>query len=146
MLIRKAVLGLAVLSLATPAAIAQEANAERYTLEKSDSGFVRLDEAGAWLYQRPGPAARKLGSALLGLAPRMMRALGVLGTLAMFLVGGEILAHALPSLEERVAVWVEGSNGVTSYLVHAAVNCTLGLLAGACAAGALQLVKRLRRK
>ena len=26
-----------------PAAIAQEANAERYTLEKSDSGFVRLD-------------------------------------------------------------------------------------------------------
>ncbi len=43
MLIRKAVLGLAVLSLATPAAIAQEANAERYTLEKSDSGFVRLD-------------------------------------------------------------------------------------------------------
>lgn len=43
MLIRKAVLGLAVLSLAAPAAIAQEANAERYTLEKSDSGFVRLD-------------------------------------------------------------------------------------------------------
>ncbi|MBA4796077.1 MAG: hypothetical protein H2043_01640 [Rhizobiales bacterium] len=43
MLIRIAVLGLAVLSLATPAAIAQEANAERYTLEKSDSGFVRLD-------------------------------------------------------------------------------------------------------
>ena len=43
MLIRIAVLGLAVLSLATPAAIAQEANAERYMLEKSDSGFVRLD-------------------------------------------------------------------------------------------------------
>lgn len=43
MLIRKSVLGLVVLSLATPAAVAQEANAERYTLEKSDSGFVRLD-------------------------------------------------------------------------------------------------------
>lgn len=43
MLIRIAVLGLVVLSLATPAAVAQEANAERYTLEKSDSGFVRLD-------------------------------------------------------------------------------------------------------
>ncbi len=43
MLIRKAVLGLVVLSLATPAAVAQEANAERYTLQKSDSGFVRLD-------------------------------------------------------------------------------------------------------
>ena len=110
------------------------------------AGIVRLDEAGAWLYQRPGPAARKLGSALLGLAPRMMRALGALGTLAMFLVGGEILAHALPWLEERVAVWVEGTSGVTSYLVHAAVNCTLGLLAGAFAAGALGLGKRLRRK
>lgn len=43
MLIRKAVLGLVVLSLATPAAIAQETNADRDTLEKSDSGFVRLD-------------------------------------------------------------------------------------------------------
>lgn len=43
MLIRKAVLGLVVLSLATPATVAQEANAERYMLEKSDSGFVRLD-------------------------------------------------------------------------------------------------------
>jgi predicted DNA repair protein MutK len=110
------------------------------------AGIVRLDEAGAWLYQRPGPATRKLGSALLGLAPRMMRALGALGTLAMFLVGGEILAHALPWLEERVAVWVEVTSGVTSYLVHAAVNCTLGLLAGAFAAGALGLGKRLRRK
>jgi hypothetical protein len=36
-------LGLAILSLGTPAAVAQEANADRYALEKSQSGFVRLD-------------------------------------------------------------------------------------------------------
>ena len=110
------------------------------------AGIVRLDEAGAWLYQRPGTGSRKLGSALLGLAPRMLRALGVLGTLAMFLVGGEILSHAIPHHEQRVAAWVEGSSGVTSYLVHAVVNCTLGLLAGALAAGLLQLGKRLRTR
>ena len=43
MLIRKTMLGLAILSLGTPAAVAQEANADRYALEKSQSGFVRLD-------------------------------------------------------------------------------------------------------
>jgi hypothetical protein len=43
MLIRKTMLGLAILSLGTPAAVAQEANADRYGLEKSQSGFVRLD-------------------------------------------------------------------------------------------------------
>lgn len=109
------------------------------------AGIVRLDEAGAWLYQRPKAGTRRLGSALLGLAPRMMRALGVLGTLAMFLVGGEILSHAIPHLEERLDTWLDGASGVTSYVVHATVNCALGLLAGALATGALHLGKRLRK-
>lgn len=43
MAIRKLVLAIAVLSLVTPAAFAQENSTDRYTLEKSQSGFVRLD-------------------------------------------------------------------------------------------------------
>jgi len=110
------------------------------------AGIVKLDDAGLWLYQRSGNAARKLGSVLLSLAPHLMRALGVLGTLAMFLVGGEILSHAIPGLDARIASWVDGANAVTSYGVRALVNCALGLVAGALAAGALHAVQRLRRK
>jgi hypothetical protein len=41
--IRKTILTLAAISFAIPAAVAQESAENRYTLEKSESGFVRLD-------------------------------------------------------------------------------------------------------
>ena len=43
MFICKTVLTLAALSLGVPVAMAQDAATDRYTLEKSESGFVRLD-------------------------------------------------------------------------------------------------------
>lgn len=43
MAIRKTMLSLAVLSLPITAAVAQEANPDRYSLERSEGGFVRLD-------------------------------------------------------------------------------------------------------
>lgn len=43
MFIGKTVLTLAILSLGVPFAMAQDAATDRYTLEKSASGFVRLD-------------------------------------------------------------------------------------------------------
>lgn len=43
MFIGKTLLTLAALSLGVPVAMAQDAATDRYTLEKSESGFVRLD-------------------------------------------------------------------------------------------------------
>lgn len=43
MFIRKFMLALAILSLGTTLAKAQETDSDRYSLEKSESGFVRLD-------------------------------------------------------------------------------------------------------
>lgn len=43
MFIGKTLLTLAALSLGVPLAMAQDAATDRYTLEKSESGFVRLD-------------------------------------------------------------------------------------------------------
>jgi len=43
MALRKTMLSLAVLSLPITAAVAQEANPDRYSLERSEGGFVRLD-------------------------------------------------------------------------------------------------------
>lgn len=43
MFIAKTLLTLAALSLGVPVAMAQDAATDRYTLEKSESGFVRLD-------------------------------------------------------------------------------------------------------
>lgn len=67
------------------------------------AGIVKLDDAGLWLSQRPsdtriGRMQRGLGAMLLGLAPRLMKTLSVLGMAAMFMVGGGILAHGLPGM------------------------------------------------
>ena len=43
MAIKQAVLTFAVLSLGVPLTMAQDGDRDRYTLEKSESGFVRLD-------------------------------------------------------------------------------------------------------
>lgn len=62
------------------------------------AAIVKLDDIGLWLTRRPTGAARVLGRALLAAAPRLMKALSVLGTAAMFLVGGGILVHGIAPL------------------------------------------------
>jgi len=65
--------------------------------------IVKADDAGLNLVQRGGPS-KALGRTILIVMPRFMKALGVLGTIAMFLVGGEIIAHGLPGLDHH---WLE---------------------------------------
>ena len=52
------------------------------------AGIVRLDDIGLYLSQFPDGARRRLGRAILAMAPHLMRTLSVVGTAAMFLVGG----------------------------------------------------------
>lgn len=57
------------------------------------AGIVKLDDLGLY-WQRSGkPLLRRIGAAILVFAPWLMRALSVIGTAAMFLVGGGILVH-----------------------------------------------------
>ena len=52
------------------------------------AGIVKLDDAGAWLLTKGRGAMRSLGGMLLVAAPKLMKLLTVVGTAAMFLVGG----------------------------------------------------------
>ena len=63
------------------------------------AGIVKLDDLGMHLLERTSTVARKLGSAILVFAPFFMKSLTVVGTAAMFLVGGGIIAHGLPGGE-----------------------------------------------
>ncbi len=60
------------------------------------AGVVKLDDLGLYLKQKTSAAAQKIGSAILWFAPKMMKGLAWVGTLAMFLVGGGIVIHAVP--------------------------------------------------
>ncbi len=70
------------------------------------AAIVKLDDLGAMLALRPYAGSRLLGRAILAAAPWLMRALAVAGTLAMFLVGGGIVIHNLPTVHHAVHDWI----------------------------------------
>jgi uncharacterized protein len=80
------------------------------------AGIVKLDDAGSALSQRPNRAVQRLGLGLLAVAPWLMKALSVVGTAAMFLVGGGILVHGWPALHHAIQgllqmfadAWIQG--------------------------------------
>ncbi|MDR3153912.1 MAG: DUF808 domain-containing protein [Deltaproteobacteria bacterium] len=63
--------------------------------------LVKFDDVGLWLLRKEGrgPLRDLAGRILVGAAPHLVRALAVIGTAAMFLVGGSIMVHGLPFLE-----------------------------------------------
>jgi hypothetical protein len=108
--------------------------------------LVKIDDVGAALVQRRNAIARTVGRIALWLAPPMMHLLTVVGTAAMFLVGGGIIAHRLPVAHEII----EGSAGIVSpsflsWLLPAATNGVVGVAAGAVIAGALWLHRKARQ-
>ena len=109
------------------------------------AGIVKLDDLGLNLSQRSSAGARRAGAFILAAAPWLMKTLSVLGTAAMFLVGGGILAHGVPMLHHGAQALAEGG-GIQALLLAQLFNAGVGLVAGAIVLGAVTLVSRLRRK
>ena len=94
------------------------------------AGIVKLDDLGLWLSRRASAAARGLGAGILRAAPWLMKGLSVAGTAAMFLVGGGILVHGAPPLHHAVQGALARIGG-PGWLVEAAANALVGVIAGA---------------
>lgn len=93
--------------------------------------IVKMDDLGLYLLQKPSSGAKKVGGILLDAAPILMKFLSIAGTIAMFLVGGGILAHGLGFLHHGIAHLSDLSgifSGVTSNLANAVVGLIAGLL------------------
>ena len=106
-------------------------------------GIVKLDDAGLFLTQKPQAAMQALGRGLLVFAPWLMKALSVLGTAAMFLVGGGILLHGVPAVGHAVEHWAEGL-AFGGALASNLAGGVAGFVAGAVLVGVLQWVRKLR--
>ncbi len=94
------------------------------------AGIVKLDDLGLWLTQKPGQAARSIGGAILRAAPYMMKSLSVIGTAAMFMVGGGILTHGVPVVHHWIET-VSQSVGAMAWLIPTLLNAVAGIIAGA---------------
>lgn len=104
--------------------------------------IVKLDDMGFYLQRNQDPSwlrrvQRQLGNGLVAFAPRLMKALTVIGTAAMFLVGGGILSHGVHAVSEfstQVAqsagtiAWV---GAVLQAIVPSLIDAVFGMIAGA---------------
>ncbi|MBK4713746.1 MULTISPECIES: DUF808 family protein [Tenebrionibacter/Tenebrionicola group] len=92
--------------------------------------IVRLDDMGYWLVERTSSLSRALGKALLATAPWLMKALSVLGTIAMFLVGGGIVVHGIAPLGHAVENLAAQSGALMAPVLLVLINLALGLIIG----------------
>ncbi len=96
--------------------------------------IVKIDDAGLLLLRRSdkgvlADAMRGVGRGLLWFAPRLMKTLTVVGTVAMFLVGGGILLHASHTVTELVEAWASGVRMI-GWMLPTLIGGFMGLLAG----------------
>ena len=115
--------------------------------------IVKLDDAGLFLSRLGGPAPvvalpRLLGRLLLGAAPLLMRLLAVAGTVAMFMVGGGILAHAIGPLHAwtTAAPAAIGAVGALAIATRAVLDVLIGTATGLALALASHAMQALRRR
>jgi len=98
------------------------------------AAIVKIDDVGLLLAERAGDGAiaegvRAIGRGMLSFAPWFMKSLSVVGTIAMFFVGGGILTHASHTLSEGVTQVAQGM-GLAETLFPSLVGVVIGLSAG----------------
>lgn len=66
--------------------------------------IVKLDDLGFYLQRKSAGKgiASVLGNSLIALSPKLMKLLTIVGTIAMFLVGGGIVIHSIPYIHHIV--------------------------------------------
>jgi predicted DNA repair protein MutK len=119
-------------------------------------GIVKLDDAGLYLSRRGGDAVlpriqRRVGAGIVAAAPWLMKGLSVLGTTAMFLVGGGILVHGFPALHhwvdglaQGVAV-LPGVGGGLRVVLPLLLDVVIGVVAGAVVLAVVSGAQRVMR-
>ncbi len=82
------------------------------------AGIIKMDDLGYWMMKNAKAASlkAKTGLMLINAAPYLMKILGFIGTVAMFLVGGGIIIGEVPQLVALQNNWITMLN--ESFLKH----------------------------
>jgi predicted DNA repair protein MutK len=100
--------------------------------------IVRLDDIGLHLHQSKQTFIKHMGYGILKSAPMLIRLLSIVGTIAMFLVGGGIFVHGLPALHHAAELAVSGEIAnypILTSVINTGISLLVGLLLGGIAVG-----------
>lgn len=120
------------------------------------ASIIKLDNAGLFLSQKNGDSLvhkmqSSVGLFLLWVAPVIMKGLSIVGTAAMFLVGGGILTHGIPWISQlilqlaSVASTVPGVGGILNASIPTLLDALIGVLFGSVILFGLMAGKRIWR-
>lgn len=113
------------------------------------AGIVKLDDLGLYLTTKASSVARGIGRGIVGAAPYLMKTLSIVGTAAMFMVGGSILTHGIPPVHhaiESITASMGGADSmgaVVQFVVPTLLNALFGIVAGGLVLGVVMLVKKM---
>jgi len=118
------------------------------------AALVKLDDVGLFLIRSAtgsGPSRFKamVGRFLVRAAPRLMKILAVVGTVAMFLVGGGILSHNVGWIHHGVVILLEplqtltGWKAVFNPLVTLTLDAVIGVVLGSVALACVMIGKKV---
>lgn len=117
------------------------------------AGIVKLDDAGLYLLKEKalgswGGFKRGFGNLILTVAPYLMKTLAIVGTAAMFLVGGGILLHGIPGGHHLIEHWQETVSQLATIgpVAAAATPTLMNFVAGIVAGGILVAIGTLVTK
>ena len=108
------------------------------------AGIVKLDDAGLYLSQKTSAALSAIGRGMLACTPYLMRTLSVVGTAAMFLVGGSIIGHGFAAVHHGIDGLAQRAGGF-SWAVSLLGDAAVGLVTGFVVLGVVTAVQRVRK-
>lgn len=114
------------------------------------AGIVKLDDLGFYLERTSNGEVlkAKLGGALVAFAPKLMKMLAIVGTAAMFLVGGGIVVHNVPAIHHLIEPIIMDFRGhtIATAIVPTLLNGVIGVIAGLVVVAAWTVIEKVRGK
>ncbi|OTG66779.1 DUF808 domain-containing protein [Acinetobacter silvestris] len=114
--------------------------------------IVKIDDLGLYLTEQTSNTKQSLGRGLLAFAPKLMKTLTIVGTIAMFLVGGGIITHAVSSLhhltEEAVdhVALIPNVGNILGAVTPTLINMVIGIVAGLAVILVIKIIESVRSK
>lgn len=118
------------------------------------AAIVKMDDVGLHLLQtapegKQGILHRNVGQGLLSFAPKLMKILTVVGTAAMFLVGGSILLHGIPDAHHLLESTVNTVESIPAlgralgWIAPLLIDAAAGIVAGGIVMGIVEVISKI---